>query len=62
MSEPTKQDLLRRAMTLMGRELLAESLKCSPSLLDAWVSGKASMPDRTLVMLADILHKYATRK
>jgi hypothetical protein len=49
-------------MTLMGRELLAESLKCSPSLLDAWVSGKASMPDRTLVMLADILHKYATRK
>jgi hypothetical protein len=58
MPEATRQQLLRRALTLMGRDLLAESLKVPPQLLDAWVSGHATMPDRKFLLLADVLSKY----
>lgn len=43
----------------MGRDLLALQLKVPPTLLDAWISGHGTMPDRKLALLADILKKYA---
>jgi len=58
MPDATKQGLLRKAAQLMGREQLAASLKVPVSLLDAWISGHAAMPDRTLIVLADILDKF----
>jgi DNA-binding transcriptional regulator YdaS (Cro superfamily) len=57
MTEKTKQDLLRRAAALVGKEELASRLAVPPSLLDAWMSGHASMPDRKLLVLADLLDK-----
>jgi hypothetical protein len=44
----------------MGRELLAGHLKIPPALLDAWITGHATMPDRKLLTLADILAQYST--
>lgn len=51
----TKQDLLRRAAKLVGNENLAVALKIPASLLDAWIEGKATMPDRKLIVLAEFL-------
>jgi hypothetical protein len=42
----------------MGREQLAASLKVPVPLLDAWISGHAAMPDRQLIILADILDRF----
>jgi len=58
MPDTTKQELLRKAALLMGREQLAASLKVPVPLLDAWISGHAAMPDRQLIILADILDRF----
>ena len=58
MPDRTKRELLRKAAGLMGREELAAALKVPTSLLDAWISGHAAMPDRKLVVLADILDRF----
>ena len=47
--QTTRQELLRKAVTLIGREELAVKLGVPAHLLDAWINGKASMPDRKLV-------------
>ena len=57
MADRTKQDLLRRAADLMGIDELALALKSPRSLVEAWMQGHASMPDRKLLMLADVLDK-----
>jgi hypothetical protein len=57
MPEKTKQQLLRRAVALAGMEDVASALKVAPNLVDAWMSGHASMPDRKLLVLADFLDK-----
>jgi hypothetical protein len=62
MAETTKQQLLRRAANLIGRDELAARLKIPESLLDAWISGHAALPDRKLVALADILDEVAGPK
>jgi hypothetical protein len=59
LAETTKQGLLRRAASILGRETLAVRLKVPSHLLDAWINGHATMPDRKLVMLADILGEIA---
>ena len=59
MAETTKQELLQRAVELMGREELARRLKVPGHLLDAWLQGQASMPDGKLMMLAVILDASA---
>jgi hypothetical protein len=51
--------LLLRAAALIGRDELAVGLKVHPSLLDAWMSGHASMPDRKLATLADLLDQIS---
>ena len=62
MLESKKQELLRNAANLMGHEELAGRLKVAPSVLDAWMNGGASMPDRELRLLADILDKFAANR
>jgi hypothetical protein len=56
-AETTKQRLLRRAVALAGLEEVASALKVAPNLVDAWMNGHASMPDRKLLALADFLDK-----
>ena len=57
MAETTKQNLLRMAAARIGRAELAQRLKIPESLLEAWMSGHASMPDRKLLLLAELLDK-----
>lgn len=59
--QTTRQDLLRKAVTLIGREELAEKLGVPTHLLDAWIDGKASMPDRKLVQLANVLDQFSSK-
>lgn len=51
--------MLRKAADLMGEEELAVALKVPRHLLQAWMSGHASMPDRKLMVLIDALDKFA---
>ena len=51
----TKQRLLRNAAELLGPVELAELLSVSVPLIEAWMSGHASMPDRKLVLLTGLL-------
>ena len=55
MADTTKQNLLRMAAQRLGAEELARRLNIPESLLTAWMSGHASMPDRKLLVLADLL-------
>lgn len=57
----TRQELLRRAVNLMGHDELALRLKVPPPLLDAWIRGVSSMPDRKLILLANILDQFSTK-
>ena len=57
-----KQRLLRQAAELLGPVELAELLNVSVPLLEAWISGHASMPDRKLVLLTNILEEIAVRE
>jgi len=53
--DTTKQNLLRAAAARIGRRELAVRLEVPESLLEAWMTGHASMPDRKLIMLAELL-------
>ena len=57
MADTTKQNLLRMAAQRLGNEELAKRLNIPESLLVAWMGGHASMPDRKLLILADLLDK-----
>ena len=46
----------------MGREELAIRLKVPVDLLDAWMRGLATMPDRKLALLADAFDDFAAKK
>jgi len=54
-AETTKQNLLRMAAERMGPPELAKRMNVPQSLLDAWMGGHASMPDRKLLLLAELL-------
>lgn len=60
MSLTAKQRLLHRAAELLGPQELAVRLKVPFTLLDAWMRGLATMPDRKLLALADLLEKLGT--
>lgn len=62
MGERTKHELLRRAANLIGEAELAIALKIPLSLLGAWMNGHASIPDRKLIALIDILDEVADGK
>lgn len=55
MAETAKQQVLRKAADLIGPAELAALLKVPMTTLDAWVRGEATMPDRKLRMLGEIL-------
>ncbi len=55
----SKQALLCKAADLIGREQLAAGLNISGTLLDSWMSGRASMPNRKLSALADLLEEIS---
>jgi hypothetical protein len=59
MPHATRQRLLCRAAELLGAVELAELLNVSPALLEAWISGHASMPDQKLALLAELLDELA---
>ena len=59
MSEETKRALLAAAANRMGVTPLARQLNVPDSLLAAWMSGHASMPDRKLLVLAALLEKLS---
>lgn len=58
MSEDTKQRLLREGVRLFGMAELAAQLGSPVSLVDAWIHGKASMPDRKFLLLADLIDRF----
>ena len=57
-----KQRILKEATDLFGRTALAQALKVSEELLDAWVRGEATVPDNQLLRLADVLVRLAGKK
>jgi hypothetical protein len=57
----TRQELLRKAANLVGREELAVRLKVPVTTLDAWMEGQATMPDRKLILLAEVLDQFSTK-
>lgn len=56
-----KQRILKQAVELFGREVIAEGLKLSEATLDAWMNGTSEMPDGTLMPLADLLVNLAAK-
>ena len=44
----------------MGQRELAQRLKVSESQLEGWIRGQAKMPDRKLLVLADVLDSWAS--
>jgi hypothetical protein len=62
MSDTTKQELLRRAVDFAGRCDVARALTTSPEVVEAWMTGEASMPDGKLLMLAAFLAKLGNRE
>ena len=59
MTQTTKQRLLKQAAEVLGKAELAASLKVPVSTLEAWIGGHAMMPDRKLIVLADVMDKAA---
>ena len=59
MGETRKQRLLKSAADLIGRDALAARLKVAESLLEAWINGHATLPDRKLIALAEVLDDLA---
>lgn len=55
--QTNKSDLLRSAAMLIGLESLATGLNVSVPVLQTWIDGPGSMPDRKLLNLADVLEK-----
>lgn len=57
-----KQQVLQQAVTLLGMENVAASLKVSTRLLESWLRGDGSVPDNKLLALAAELVKFAEPK
>ena len=62
MAAMDKQRLLQQAAALFGRKALADGLKVSEALLDAWIKGDATMPDGQLLRLAQALVRLAEKE
>jgi hypothetical protein len=58
-SYAAKQQILRRAEDLIGRDTLAKRLGIPESMLDAWIRGDTTMPDGKLLDLAAALVEFA---
>ena len=58
MTTKQEQDLLKRAVAVAGVEELAVALKSPTHLVEAWILGHASMPERKLLLLVDFLERF----
>lgn len=56
-----KQRILKQAIDLFGREVIAKGLKLSDATLDAWMNGTSEVPDSALMPLADLLVNLASK-
>jgi transcriptional regulator with XRE-family HTH domain len=54
-----KRQLIERASKLVGNEQLARRLNVSSALLEAWLSGDATLPDGKLMELARVMDKLS---
>jgi predicted transcriptional regulator len=52
-------DLLERAEKILGRKKIAEGLKVSEELVEAWSEGTVRLSHTHLMRLSDLLAKYA---
>lgn len=62
MAEELPQKILGRAVARFGLTELAEQLNVPTHLLEAWMTGHASMPRDKLLALADLLVRLDERK
>ena len=51
--------MLEQAARHLGRERLAARLNVPETLLQAWIDGYATMPERKLLALADLLEELS---
>jgi DNA-binding transcriptional regulator YiaG len=62
MSQAEKQDLLRKAVELVGQDEFTGRMGVSEKLLDSWMHGDVAMPDGKLFVLAAIVKQAAQEK
>jgi hypothetical protein len=55
MSDTVRQRLLKYAEERIGRTELALQLKVPEASVEAWIEGAASMPNRKVLVLADLI-------
>ena len=53
-----KQALLQKVADLVGQDMVAARLRVPMTLLDVWMRGLASIPDRKVIPLADLLDEF----
>jgi len=51
------QNLLHRAAARIGTRALAARMDVQVSLLEAWMSGQATMPAKKILLLAEIIEQ-----
>jgi hypothetical protein len=61
-SQTTRQELLRRAVELVGKKDLAIRLGVTQGVVDGWLTGYLLMPDRKFLALTEILDKFGDAK
>jgi phosphoserine phosphatase len=61
-SQTTRQEVLRRAVELIGKKDLATRLGVTQGVLDGWLAGYLLMPDRKFLALTELLEKLDERK
>ena len=57
-AEETKVRLLREAVKLVGIDEVAQRLRTPANVVDLWTRGLATMPDRKVLALADLLDRF----
>ena len=57
MADITRRNLIASAQQRLGREELAKRLNVPEHLLEAWMDGHATMPERKILELADLLEQ-----
>jgi len=57
-AEETKVRLLREAVKLVGIDEVAQRLRTPANVVELWTRGLATMPDRKVLPLADLLDQF----
>ena len=59
MSKSSQQALLAEAARRLGRDELARRLKVPEALLETWLNGHATMPERKFFALLDLMDRIS---